>query len=200
MEEVVGSSHQADDDDGGTLIHWLAAFVPSQVDYFAQAASLLKGEAPLAPQPYQTFAVKDAAFHLSRDPAMWHLVIDDIAKTFDLPDLPAALAQYVCQLTAGHHFHPVGGHQAPATGPLPFGAADVWATIHIQGKAYDYPHSPLPPQTVNASTPSLLTGWQHGCHNPVIINVDPSKWWPRDGLKGKLTSPSCWWSSCWFYI
>ena len=62
MEEVIGSSHQADDDDGGTLIHRLAGFISSQVDYFTQAASLLKGEAPLAPQPYQTFAVEDAAF------------------------------------------------------------------------------------------------------------------------------------------
>ena len=62
MEEVIGSSDQADDDDGGTLIHRLAGFISSQVDYFTQDASLLKGEAPLAPQPYQTFAVEDAAF------------------------------------------------------------------------------------------------------------------------------------------
>lgn len=189
IEEVVDSSHQADD--SGSLIHRLAGFIPSQVNYFAQAASLLKGEVPLAPQPYQTFAVEDTAFHLNRDPARRCLSIDEIAKTFDLPDLPAALAQYVRRLEFGHRSHPVGGRRAPATGSLPFDYADVWGTIRIQGKAYHSPHSPLPPQTIHASAASFLAGWQHGRHDPVVINIDPSKRWPRDGLEGKLTSFCC---------
>ena len=184
MEEVVGSAHEAEDDI--PMIHRLAGYLPFQVNYFAQSASLLKGEVPLAPRPYRTFAVEDAAFHLNRDPAYRRAAINDIAKTFNLPDLPAALAQYAHRLMSGHSVHPVGGRRLPAATPLPFDYADVWVAMRIQGKAYHYPHHPLPPQTINASPAS--PGWLGGRHDPVAININPSMRWPRDGLKGKCAN------------
>jgi hypothetical protein len=107
MEQLVSGSDEATHNNGS--IQRRAGFFPSQINYFAQAAALMKGEVPAAPQPYRTFAADDVAFHLNRDPAFWHVAIEDIAKTFNLPDLPAALAHYVHQLKAGHLIHPVGG-------------------------------------------------------------------------------------------
>ena len=186
IEEVANSPDHAEDD--APLIHRLARFLPFQVNYFAQSASLLKGKVPSAPHPYRTFAAEDAAFHLSRDPAYRRVVINDIVETFNLPDLLAALAQYAHRLMSGHCTHAIGGHRLPANIPLPFDCANVWAAMCIQGKAYHYPHDPLPPQTIHASPAFLLPGWLSGRHDPVVINIDPSKRWPRDGLKGKFTN------------
>ena len=107
MEVVDGSDHA--EDNSPLPIHWIAGFFPFQVNYFAQSTSLLKGEVPLAPRPYRTFAIEDAAFHLSRDPAYRRVAINDIAQTFNLPDLSAALAQYTHRLMSGHGTHPIGG-------------------------------------------------------------------------------------------
>ena len=113
IEEVANSPDHAEDD--APLIHRLARFLPFQVNYFAQSASLLKGKVPSAPHPYRTFAAEDAAFHLSRDPAYRRVAINDITETFNLPDLSAALAQYAHRLMSGHCTHAIGG----GTGYLP---------------------------------------------------------------------------------
>ena len=188
MEQVAcHSSDQLEGDD--TSIRRLVGFLPTQVNYFAQAAALVKGESPSAPLPHRTFAVRDAAFHLSRDPSHRRVTIEDAAKMFDLPDLPAALAQYAHRVRSGHAHHTVGGRrQLSSNAPLSFNAVDIWVTMQVQGKAYHYPHNPLPPQTVNASPASASAGWLHGRHDPVIVNVDPSSRWPSDGLKGKFSS------------
>ena len=87
MELIVGGSDQAE---SSNTIQRLA-FASSQVNYFALAAALRKGEIPSAPVPHRTFAVRDAAFHLRRDPSYRRVAIEEAAKIYNLPDLPAAL-------------------------------------------------------------------------------------------------------------
>ena len=184
MELIVGYSDQAESGSGS--IQLLTGFMSSEVNYFALAAALVKGKIPSAPLPHRTFAVGDAAFHLRRDPLYWHVTIEEVAKTYNLPDLLAALVHYAHRVTSGHLHHSVGGHwQLTSNASLPFNAVDIWTTMQIQGKAYHYPHDPLPPQTINVVPASALPGWLHRRHNPVVINIDPSLRWPRDGLKGK---------------
>jgi len=188
MEQIVGVSDQAQSSSGSSISR-LVGFTPSQVNYFALAAALRKGEVPSAPLPYRTFAVRDAAFHLTRDPAYRRVTIRDAAKLYNLPDLPAALAHYVHRAASGHLHHTVGGRRllAPNAG-LPFDAVDIWTAMQVQGKEHHYPHDPLPPQTINAAPASASPSWQHGLHDPVVVSIDPSSQWPSDSLKGKLST------------
>jgi len=183
MELIIGGSDEAE----SSSIQRLTGFTSSQVNYFALAAALMKGEMPSAPLPHRTFAAGDAAFHLRRDPLYRRVAIEEAAKTYNLPDLPAALVHYAHRVASGHLHHSVGGRwQLASNASLPFDVVDIWTTMQIQGKAHHYPHDPLPPQTINAAPASASPGWLHGHHDPVVINVDLSSRWPRDGLKGKF--------------
>lgn len=62
------------------------------IDYFALADSLKQGEHPHAPHPFQTFSIANTAFHLTRDPAIQCILVDDVSTQFDLSDLHPALA------------------------------------------------------------------------------------------------------------
>ena len=129
----------------------------------------------------------NAAFHLRRDPSYRCVAIEDAAKIYDLPDLPAALVHYAHRVASGHLHLLVGSHWLLASNAsLPFNAIDIWTTMQIQAKAHCYPHDPLPPQTINAAPASALPGWLHRHHDLVVISVDPGSQWPRDGLKGKF--------------
>jgi hypothetical protein len=189
IEQLVDGQRQDDDDDdsmAGDSINRLLGYLPSAVDYFAQAKALINGEIPLAPTPFRTFATVDAAFHLSRDPQCRQLDIKAVAETYNLPDLLPAFANYAHRIiSCGQLHHPIGGrrHVLP-TNLLPFAGVDVWVSVRIQTKGYHYPHEPLPPQTIIASPPS--PDWPHGRCDAIAISIDPSSRWPHGGLQGKL--------------
>ena len=138
MELIIGGSDEAES--SSSSIQQLAGFTSSQVNYFALAAALMKGEIPSAPLPHRTFAVGDAAFHLRKDPSYRRVAIEEAAKIYNLPDLPAALVHYAHRVASGHLHHSVAGRrQLASNASLPFDVVDIWTTMRIQGKAHHYP-------------------------------------------------------------
>ncbi|KAF8336052.1 hypothetical protein F5887DRAFT_1063304 [Amanita rubescens] len=160
-----GDSDDSDHDGGSTnSIKRRTGYTSSQVNYFARAAALVRGEILNAPLPYRTFAVEHTAFHLRRDPTYRRLNLDQLVDNTK-------------------QYHAIGGRRpALVTDRLPLDVVDVWTSVRVQSKSYHYPHGPLPSQAVHASPPSAE--WQHGRCDPVVVNTDPVSRWPYSGLKG----------------
>ena len=162
-----------------------ALSLPSHVDYFSKAADLKKtppsGQVPQA-RPHM-FSSPQAAFHLNRDPS-FNMPINDVATLFNIPDLHAALLDYI-QRTSNNdgYIRVIGGRRSTSRGSqLPFTHLQVWKKFHLQNKAYHYPHETLPSKTVNACPPS--GEWELGRYDPVIVNLNPDYEWPHSGLEG----------------
>lgn len=158
-------------------------------DYFKLASDLQR--TPLSvPRPLRTYqSSKNVVFHLTRDPSLGRLTVDEAAAKFGLPDLRAALGDYVTWLATGQNREVVnrtiGGrrHSAPNCS-LPFTHVEVWNRVRLQTRSYHTPNAPLPAHTINAYPPSA--DWPLGRYDSVLINYDPSAEWPRSGLTGKL--------------
>jgi|SRR6266498_423839 len=65
---------------------------------------------------------------------------------------------------------------------LPFAHIEVWNQVRLQSKSYHAPHDLLPAHMINAFPP--LPDWLLGHCDSVLINNDPSKEWPSNGLNG----------------
>ena len=179
-----GVSDDSDHEGGSTnSIKRRTGYTSSQVNYFARAAALVRGEIPNAPLPYRTFAVEHTAFHLRRDPTYRRLDLQTLVEKYGIPDIPAAFANYFHRIKT-QQYHVIGGRRPAlvATDRLPLDVVDVWTSVRVQSKSYHYPHDPLPSQAVHASPPS--SEWQHGRCDPVMVNTDPVSGWPYSGLKG----------------
>ncbi|KIJ12071.1 hypothetical protein PAXINDRAFT_15099 [Paxillus involutus ATCC 200175] len=79
-------------------------------NFFAIAESLLTVAPGSIPYPIRTFTSGLTTFRLNYDPSIKHIVIDKVAKMFDIPDLCPAITDYL-----GHegpyaqNFHSFGG-------------------------------------------------------------------------------------------
>ncbi|KAF8800937.1 hypothetical protein BYT27DRAFT_7227077 [Phlegmacium glaucopus] len=147
------------------------------------------GRVPQA-QPH-TFSSPQAAFHLNRDPS-FNKPINDIATLFNIPDLHEALSDYIqCIANANDgYIRVLGGRRSASQGSqLPFTHLQVWKKLHLQNKAYHFPHETLPSKTVNACPPS--GEWELGRYNPVIVNLDPDFEWPHSRLEGHQVAELC---------
>jgi len=67
---------------------------------------------------------------------------------------------------------------------LPVEQVEVWKKMKLQTTSYHYLHSILPPTTIHPQPPSELSEWPNGRFDPVIVNVDASKEWPKTGISG----------------
>ena len=159
------------------------------VDYFDVAAQLRHASNISIPRPFRTHqSSKNVVFHLSRDPSLKRMTVEDAAAMFDLPDFRPALGDYMIRL-AGQKGEPfiktVGGRRYSHQGcQLPFTHIEVWNRVRLQSKSYYYPHDPLPAQTINAYPPSAE--WPLGRYDPVLVNNDLSEEWPSSGLRGNF--------------
>ncbi|KAG6379779.1 hypothetical protein JVT61DRAFT_10317 [Boletus reticuloceps] len=85
---------------------------------FARAERLLVAPPSLdtTHHPFRVFIAGSTAFHLTRDPSIRHISIDDAATQFNLPDLRGALGDYVNREgTFARNFHTFGGtRRSPA--------------------------------------------------------------------------------------
>ncbi|KAH9018300.1 hypothetical protein EDB84DRAFT_1589970 [Lactarius hengduanensis] len=163
-------------------------------NYFELASSLKQGLYPRAPLPFRTvvhhlsehlIAFTDdgnTALHLSRDPAMKAMSVEDTMAMFNLPDLWGALADFLVCADAGDPIQIGGCRVANSDSPLPFRNLQVWTKVQLQHRSYYAPNHILPPQTINASPPS--GPWPCGHSDVVLFNMDHNKVWPYSGLEG----------------
>lgn len=118
--------------------------------------------------------------------------IEDAASQFQLPDLRAALGDYIHRMnlaskTAGKSTSvtAIGGRRISTTKcNLPFRQLEVWHQLRLQTKTYHAPHRVLPAATVRAFPPS--NEYPFGSRDSVIANIDQAKEWPLSGLQGKF--------------
>ncbi|KAH9159458.1 hypothetical protein EDB89DRAFT_2117806 [Lactarius sanguifluus] len=128
---------------------------------------LKQGLYPRALRPFRTVVNGNTALHLSRDPTMKAMSVEDAMAKFNLPDLRGALARLLDPIQIG------GRRVANRNSSLPFQNIQVWTKLQLQGRSYYAPNRVLSPQTVNASPPS--ESWPCGHDNKV---------WPYSGLEG----------------
>jgi hypothetical protein len=135
----------------------------------------------------------NVVFHVTRDPSIRRSQIDDIARTFGIGDLRPAIADFINRLknhdatddNHDGHINFIGGRRIAAHNcTLPVQLVEVWTKMRLQTTSYHYPHSILLATTINALPPSELSGWTHGRFDPVVVNLDITKEWPKSGLSG----------------
>ena len=155
-------------------------------NYFELAKALQQGLYPRSPLPFRTLVQGNTALHLTRDPTMKTMSIEDVMKVFNLPDLRGALADFLTRIDNGIPFHIGGRRIGSIDSLLPFDNLQVWTKVQVQNRSYFPPHSILPPQTINSSPPSDSSGWTYGQSDVVLINTDNAKIWPHSGLEGHI--------------
>ena len=161
------------------------------VNYFEIASKLKSGEIHNAPFPYRTHqSSPQVAFHLTQDPNHKRLLIAEVAMKYDLPDLWAALGDYLHRMDSEPAVHKkafirtIGGRRvSPDNCLLPFTHLEVWERVRIQSKGYFFPHEILPPQTINAFPPTSANSL--GNNDAVIVNLDADQEWPTSGINGE---------------
>ena len=153
-------------------------------DYFELADALQQGLYPCSPLPFRTIVQGNTALHLTRDPSMKTMSIEDVMVKFNLPDLRGALADFLTRLNNNDSFHIGGRRIGNLNSPLPFDNLQVWTKVQVQNRSYFPPYHVLPPQSINASPSSGF--WTHGHSDVVLVNADDGKVWPHSGLEGRL--------------
>ncbi|KAH9013680.1 hypothetical protein EDB85DRAFT_2076567 [Lactarius pseudohatsudake] len=151
-------------------------------NYFDLVGSLKQGLYPRALLPFRTVVHGNTALHLSRDPAMKAMSVEDAMAMFNLPDLRGALADFLVRADAGDPIRIGGRRVANSDSPLPFRNLQVWTKVQLQHRSYYAPNHILPPQSINASPPS--GPWPCGHSDVVLFNMDHNKVWPYSGLEG----------------
>lgn len=158
-----------------------------KTNLFAAAQRLLVAPLGTVPRPFRKFVTGSTAFHLTRDPSITRISIDDAAILFKLPDLRGALGDYLNRDGLGafaQNFHTYGGvRRSPIDVPLPFSELQVWHKVRLQQKSYYDPSALGSTFTVHAH-PADRT-WTHGRYDAAILNVDEAHIWPSSGLTGE---------------
>jgi hypothetical protein len=135
--------------------------------------------------PPRTFQCTDnIVCHLSRDPKYAKTPIDQLARLYNIPDLPGAIADFISRtgISSNGFIDGIGGRRSVYDG-IPNFHLQVWTKIRLQTTAFHYPHKILLPTTINAIPPSSL--WKEGQYDSAIININQSQKWPGSGLTGK---------------
>lgn len=163
----------------------LAGSTRKATDYFSMAEDLLGGDQPNALRPFRTFSCPHTAFHLTRNPSFKRMTVDEAAKRFQLPDLRAAIADYLTRTEERPALFLIGGRRAAAPDcTLPFSLLEVWTYIRLQTRAYYRPHNVLPARTIHAAPPCDKV--PIGRRDTVIFQTDKDCRWPYSGIEGSI--------------
>ena len=92
---------------------------------------------------------------------------------FNLFDLCDALADFLDQVNNGQPIETGGRRAADTDTLLPFDHLQVRTKVQLQNRSYHTPHHILPPQTINALSPS--EEWISVRCDVVLINTDNNK-------------------------
>ncbi|KAG2126069.1 hypothetical protein DEU56DRAFT_743197 [Suillus clintonianus] len=159
---------------------------PRQItNYFAIAKALQYREVGSVPVPLRSFVDKSTAFHLSYDPSIRSITVDEVAITFGLPDLRQAIADFLQrEATYGQrHVHAIGGPRRAGPGAvLPFDKVQVWFKIRLQEMDLHDTHAIKPAQTLNCAPPN--DPWILGHYDTVIAETSAGFSWPSSRLSG----------------
>ncbi|KAG2139639.1 uncharacterized protein EDB93DRAFT_1253055 [Suillus bovinus] len=166
-----------DDIDEDADVEIVAVEIPSS----AQQPDQPPGSIPI---PLCSFVVGRTALHLAYDPSIRNISVDEVAVTFNLPDLCPAIADFLHrEETSGHRVHAISGPQrAGPEAELPFDKLQVWFKICLQETDFHNAHKIHPAQTLNCAPPS--EPWTSGCYDTVIIQTNTEQSWPTCGLSG----------------
>ncbi|KAF8119890.1 hypothetical protein EV363DRAFT_1168896 [Boletus edulis] len=137
--------------------------------------------------PPRTIVAGFTAIHLNFDPIHRRQSIDEVARQFQLPDLRAALADYVKREgRAGRgRFHTFGrARQSGRDASLPFSELQIWHKVRLQQKSYHFPDKLGSTFTINAHPPGEDRTWKFGRYDAAILQVDQAHQWPLSGLTG----------------
>ncbi|KAI5982220.1 hypothetical protein EDD15DRAFT_2391380 [Pisolithus albus] len=147
------------------------ATTQSPINYFTIVDALMCGCIPNAPRLYRTFSTATTAFHLSTKPSL-RLSVDEAAIMFNLPDLHAAISEYLHRLESGMP-HRVSGVRSQQDHQLPFDRLQIWCKVRVQQMRYHSRQTPDTLQTLRAFHPSTVN--PHGLYDAAIVNADPDR-------------------------
>jgi len=158
-------------------------------DYFARSRQLASSPPDTIPLPRRAFSLNCVAFNLAYDPSIRRITIDEAAEQFGLPDLRAALADFLCheKVHGVDSVHPIGGgpRRSLENAELPFKNIQIWFKLRLQVTDI-HTNTILPVQTVLASPPD--GNWPHGRYDLVVVNTNNVMAWPASGLQGSVSS------------
>jgi len=158
-------------------------------DYFACSRQLASSPPDTIPLPRCAFSLNCVAFNLAYDPSIRRITIDEAAEQFGLPDLRAALADFLChkKVHGVDSVHPIGGgpHRSLENAELPFKNIQIWFKLRLQVTDI-HTNTILPVQTVLASPPD--GNWPHGRYDLVVVNTNNTMAWPASDLQGSVSS------------
>jgi hypothetical protein len=153
-------------------------------NYFSKALQVAREVLPYTPR---TFIAGGTAIHLNYNPSRTGVKIEDIADDFDVPDLYAALSDFLRHDVRDRGaVHRVGPRRRPMIdrpSTLPFDRVQVWHTVRLQQTSFHDSSIVLPAQTIHASPSG--PGWPKGRRDAVLVNVDGVSEWPKSGLTGE---------------
>jgi len=180
QRDMAGATEELDDEE-----HNSAVSLRSVTDYFSRSHQLASSPLDTVPLPLRAFSLGCIAFNLAYDPHIRHISVDQAAEQFGLPDLQAALADFL-SFEKSHGMdlvHPIGGgpRRAPTNAKLPFTDIQVWFKLRLQTTEI-HTNTVLPAQTIFASPPKGK--WKCGRYDSVVVNIDDTKVWPTSGLEG----------------
>ncbi|KAF8120747.1 hypothetical protein EV363DRAFT_1188133 [Boletus edulis] len=137
--------------------------------------------------PPRTITAGSTAIHLNVEPIYRRQSIEEVARQYALPDLRAALADYVKRerRPSQRKFHTFGN--ARWSGPdadLPFSELQIWHKIRLQQKSYHLPNELGSTFTINAHPSDRDRTWKFGRYDAAILQVDLAHQWPLSGLMG----------------
>ncbi|KAF8130961.1 hypothetical protein EV363DRAFT_1398782 [Boletus edulis] len=168
-------------EEGGNVLSDIWTSQCKQTDFFAVATKLLT-MTKFVPRPLRTFNIGSTAFCINYDASLRRVTIDDVATMFGLPDLRAALGDYVRREGEfSQNFHKFGPRRSAEDVQLPFRDLQIWYKVHLQQKCYHDPSVVAPTFTVHACPPNRSS---KGQYDFVIMNTDQEFVWPSSGLQG----------------
>jgi hypothetical protein len=108
---------------------------------------------------------QDTAYHLCKQPHWPNALIDDVAIRYRLPDLRAALGDYI--VLGLNDKDRRGIRRSSSNCALPFSRIHVWHSVRLQTKSPSDPNTIMTPKTIQAMPPSADK--PHGWCNTVLF-------------------------------
>jgi hypothetical protein len=170
------------DDEDSEDVNQLDSLAPmsSPPDFFSKAAQLAANVSPSTPLPLRTFCTDKTGFRLNRRPDLPLLMVDEVAIRFKLPDLRAALSDYIRQMRELQLTTFTIGQRrlSPPDAALPFNHLQVWYSTRVQVRLVDSTDMSTP-HRVCAEPPS--SEWPFGRYDTVLLSNGST---PGQGLHG----------------
>jgi hypothetical protein len=183
MEPVV----TPDDNEDVDNVIYSGSLAPesSLPDFFLQAGQLAASVSPSTPLPLRTFCTDTTGFRLNRHPDLPLSTVDEVAAKFKLPDLRAALSDYVRHMRdLRSSTFTIGQRRlSPPDSELPFDHLQVWYSVRVQVRSANLSADVTTPHRICAEPPS--PEWPFGRYD-TALRSDGST--PGPGLQGTFLS------------